>query len=470
MNAAACPTGASPLATAVPASRLARIGLALRRHGRTIRMIQWAVVFVYLALLLIPAALPLPPEDARLFGHLGTIAQFVFWGIWWPFVLISMVLFGRVWCGVFCPEGALAEQASRVGLGRGIPRWLRWQGWPFVAFVLTTVYGQLVSVYQYPLAAALVLGGSTVAAIAIGLLYGRNKRVWCRHLCPVSGVFSLLARLAPVHYRSDPERWTAKAGGPVQPVNCAPLLDIRRLHGAAQCHACGRCAGQRGAVELTARAPSEEIVRHGAQDATRWDLRLVLYGLCGVAMGAFHWTASPWFIDAKQAVAMWLLDHGGERLLDTDAPWWLLTHQPERHDVFSWLDGLMIIAYIGATGLVVGAVLHLLCAIGARLLAPRPAPTAHLSLAFVPLAGAGVFLGLSALTVSLLRGDGFALPWVGPLRELLLAAAALWTLRLGWGISGRYGAGLHRRLGATLLVAAGAGFVVWGWALLFWLW
>ncbi len=133
MNAAACPTGASPLATAVPASRLARIGLALRRHGRTIRMIQWAVVFVYLALLLIPAALPLPPEDARLFGHLGTIAQFVFWGIWWPFVLISMVLFGRVWCGVFCPEGALAEQASRVGLGRGIPRWLRWQGWPFFA-------------------------------------------------------------------------------------------------------------------------------------------------------------------------------------------------------------------------------------------------------------------------------------------------------------------------------------------------
>ncbi|HMW42554.1 MAG TPA: 4Fe-4S binding protein, partial [Plasticicumulans sp.] len=60
--------------------------------------------------------------------------------------------------------------------------------------------------------------------------------------------------------------------------------------------------------------------------------------------------------------------------------------------------------------------------------------------------------------------------WVNPLRELLLAGAALWTLRLGWGISGRYGATTGRRLVATLLVAAGAGFVVWGWALLFWLW
>lgn len=451
-----------------PATRLARLGLALRRHGRTIRALQWGVVVVYLALLLIPAALPLPPEDARLFGHVTLIAQFVFWGIWWPFVLLSMVLLGRVWCGVFCPEGALAEQASRVGLGRSIPRWLRWQGWPFVAFVLTTVYGQLVSVYQYPLAAALVLGGSTLAAIAIGLLYGRSKRVWCRHLCPVSGVFSLLARLAPLHYRVDPERWNAKAG-PVAPVNCAPLIDIRRMHGAAGCHACGRCAGQRGAVELAVRAPSTEIVVHGAQDATRWDLRLVLYGLCGVAMGAFHWTASPWFIDAKQAAAEWLLDHGGERLLDTDAPWWLLTHQPERHDVFSWLDGGMIVAYILATGLVVGGVLHLGCVLAARLLA-RPAPVAHLALAYVPLAGAGVFLGLSALTVSLLRGEGLGLGWVTPARELLLAGAALWTLRLGWGASGRYTVQTIRRLGATLCIAAGAAFVVWGWALLFWLW
>jgi hypothetical protein len=26
-----------------------------------------------------------------------------------------------------------------VGLGRPVPRWLKWAGWPFVAFVLTTV-------------------------------------------------------------------------------------------------------------------------------------------------------------------------------------------------------------------------------------------------------------------------------------------------------------------------------------------
>src|SRR5260363_431808 len=55
-------------------------------------------------------------------------------------------VFGRVWCGILCPEGALSEFASRHGRSRPIPRWMRWGGWPFVAFSITTVYGQMVSV------------------------------------------------------------------------------------------------------------------------------------------------------------------------------------------------------------------------------------------------------------------------------------------------------------------------------------
>ncbi len=149
----------------------------------------------FTVLLVIPAWLPLPDGQARLLDDLTLLAQFVFWGLWWPFVLLSVVLFGRLWCGLLCPEGALSEWASRHGRGGGVPRWMRWGGWPTLGFLLTTLYGQLISVYDYAQAALLILGGSTLAAMLVGWLYGRGKRVWCRYLCPVSGVFALLAKL-----------------------------------------------------------------------------------------------------------------------------------------------------------------------------------------------------------------------------------------------------------------------------------
>ena len=106
--------------------RLAALGDAMRQHARLIRRLQWLVVLFYAVLLVIPALLPLPDGQARLLDNLTVFAQFVFWGIWWPFVLLSMVLFGRLWCGTLCPEGSLSEWASERGLGRGTPRWLRW--------------------------------------------------------------------------------------------------------------------------------------------------------------------------------------------------------------------------------------------------------------------------------------------------------------------------------------------------------
>ncbi|HNN08600.1 MAG TPA: 4Fe-4S binding protein, partial [Azospira sp.] len=173
---------------AVPGSRIAALGRFLRRNRRAIIAVQWCVVVFYAALVVIPAFMPLPPESAHLWDNLRLFAQFMFWGVWWPGVMIATVTLGRVWCGLFCPEGSVSEWVSKYGRGHPLPRWLKWAGWPFVAFVCTTVYGQLVSVYEYPQAALLVLGGSTVAAVVIGLLYGREKRIWCRYLCPASGV------------------------------------------------------------------------------------------------------------------------------------------------------------------------------------------------------------------------------------------------------------------------------------------
>ncbi|MFE8070277.1 4Fe-4S binding protein [Marinobacteraceae bacterium S3BR75-40.1] len=454
-------------------SWLASLGQWMRGHRRAIQGIQWAVVLFYAVLIILPAVQPLPPHTAHIWDDITLFAQFLFWGIWWPFVLLSMVVMGRTWCGVFCPEGTLSEWASRHGRGGAIPRWVRWGGWPFVAFVGTTVYGQMLSVYQYPQATLLILGGSTVGALIIGYLYGRNVRVWCRYLCPVNGVFGLLAKLAPVHFRADPQQWQAsrERGDRPEAVNCPTLLNLRDLQSASSCHACGRCEGHRDAIALTPRAPNSEILEESGHRASAAELVLITFGLGGIAVGAFHWSASPWFITLKQWLATWLVEHDWFWPLQTHTPWWVFTNYPGQNDVFNLLDGTLLLAYIGVTGLVMGTLLTLLLQGARRALGPQPRQTLyHLSHGLIPVVACGVFLGLSALTVSMLRAEQVPLFWVTPLRAMLLGGAGLWSLWLLWRIGGQYSAQPGRRMLAFAMSGGAVALVVFAWWLLFWGW
>lgn len=444
---------------------LARLGEAMAHRRRWILGIQWAMVVFYLVLVTVPAVMDLPPSDARLRDSLVLFAQFLFWGIWWPFVILSMFAVGRLWCGMFCPEGTLSEWASRFGAGRPVPRWMKWGGWPFLAFVLTTIYGQMVSVYEYPKAALLVLGGSTVAAMAVGLVYGRGRRVWCRHLCPVNGVFRLLARLSPLHFRVDRAVWDA-APAPHTPVDCAPLIDVRRMTGASECHMCGRCAGQRQAVTLATRWPGSEVV---STETGPWEARLLVFGLLGVAFGAFQWSASPWFVGLKQRAAEWLVRHDGFWLLQDNAPWWLLTHYPEANDVFTWLDGLLLLAYIGAQSLLVGgwiwAGLHLA---GRLLPGTMRANALRLVPALIPLGGVSVFVGLSLLTTGQLQGEGIVLDWAAPGRLLLITSGMAWSLALTTRLLRQVAVAHRWRVLAVLVLATAPVPLLWWLQLYHW--
>lgn len=463
MNATHAPAarGASHRGT----DRFPRLGLAMRRHRNLILGLQWFVVLGYMLLLVVPALLPLPPERAHSWDDITRFAQFVFWGLWWPFVILSVMLAGRSWCGVLCPEGALTEWVSRFGLGQGIPHWMKWSGWPFVAFILTTVFGQMTSVYDYPKPALLILGGSTLAAIATGLVWGRGKRVWCRHLCPVSGVFGLLARVAPVHFAVDRAQWEAAPTGQRtsrrHPINCAPIIDIRRMHSAAPFHMCGRCAGERDAVHLAVRSPSTEILEQPVAASDRWPARLLVFGMLGVALAAFQWSASPWLVAAKQLMAGWLVDREIMWPLEAVGHWWLFTHYPEVNDVFTWLDGALLLIYIAAEACIVGIWIWMWL-----ILAGAAAGLAwhRLADALIPFAGANLFVGLSLLTTAQLSAEGLNLPWAHTLRMTLLVLVANWCVTLAWRMAKR------RRAVAALGVGLAAALPLAAWAVQFWYW
>ena len=54
-----------------------------------------------------------------------------------------------------------------------------------------------------------------------------------------------------------------------------------------------------------------------------------------------------------------------------------------------------------------------------------------LSLTLIPIAGAGIFLGLSSLTLALLQAEGFALAWARYFQMVILAVGSLFSLWLG---------------------------------------
>jgi hypothetical protein len=285
-------------------------------------------------------------------------------------------------------------------------------------------------------------------------------------------VFGVLSKLAPVHFRVDREAWSAhpKSRGAHMPrVNCAPLVPIRTMQGASLCHMCARCSGFRGAVTLARRSPGFEIVHVAGNEPKPAETLLIVFGLLGLAVGAFQWTSSSLYIDAKQFIAEWLVDHGIVWPLEPLAPWWLLTNYPAQNDMLTLLDGAVLVGYMLASAAILGSLLLLCLAATARLIGPwSPARVHHLAQGLIPLAGCGVFLGLSSLTVTMLRGEGLALDFVSPLRMAFLAGAAVWSLWLAWQIAALYARSAIRRAIAIIPLAAGIAASSLSWAALFW--
>ena len=139
--------------------------------------------------------------------------------------------------------------------------------------------------------------------------------------------------------------------------------------------------------------------------------------------------------------------------------------------MLSPLDGALLIAYIFATAVVLGVAILACLAIAARALGPfRTAKLHHLAQALIPIAGCGVFLGLSATTLAQLRADGLSLAFVPPLRVALLVGSSAWSVALAWSIAGLSARSAWARATATAAVGAAVGVSAFNWVLMFWIW
>ncbi|MGE5268137.1 MAG: 4Fe-4S binding protein [Thiohalocapsa sp.] len=420
--------------------RIERIAVVVRPWLPLVHLGMFAAFVVLVAA---PVVLPASPLAAAL----GQMARFAIWTLWFPLVFLSVLVTGRLWCGVLCPMGAASEWMQGIGRNQPVPRWLRWEGTPIVTFLVVTVLGQTVGVRDYPAAILEVFGLTLLAALAVGYLYGegQRKRAWCRHACPIGLLLGVFSRLGPVDL--VPKRPLPGGDAYDKRGLCPTMIDLRHKTESRHCIMCARCVAPErpGGLALRLRAPGDEIAHIAEHHPAISEVWFLFLG-SGIALGGFLWLVLPQYQALRQALAVWAIGNG-HLWLGEPGPSWLMVVHPEAREVFVWLDFLLIGGWMIAVMLALTTVLAALQAMAAWLAARLGAAGSFrerfiaLSYQVAPAAMISLLLGLGIDLFKLLPAGAAA-----PVKIAALAAAVAWGGALGWRIVG--GMGLHGRRAA----------------------
>jgi NAD-dependent dihydropyrimidine dehydrogenase PreA subunit len=151
--------------------------------------------------LLIAGGLAAPRASERMAGILRNtnLASLIVWSLWWPLVIISASLTGRVWCQV-CPMELVNSLFSRIGLKRRVPRFLA-SGWGVAVFYSVALLGFIRTfwAHRYPERMSSFFLFLFMSAVLAGLTY--EGRAFCNYLCPVGRLLGLYACCAPLEWR-----------------------------------------------------------------------------------------------------------------------------------------------------------------------------------------------------------------------------------------------------------------------------
>lgn len=171
-------------------------------------------------------------------------------------ILVFYGLFGgRVFCGWICPVHLFTDIVDMLPFPKALPR--RPLNWKTIVLIMTIFMTLLLGIPVFetisPIgitARALTFGvSSSLAVLALIIVseFFLVRRVWCRSLCPLGGLYSQLGRLSPVAVAYN----TAKCTHCNEcqrvcfvPEVLTPSLEngVNMIH-SGECTRCGACVG-----------------------------------------------------------------------------------------------------------------------------------------------------------------------------------------------------------------------------------
>lgn len=434
----------------------ARIEAFMVRHRERLVFVHGAMLLVFVMLMLGPLAV------SPLRGHEETLhhaSLFLVWGFWFPLVFLSVVFAGRSWCGLLCPMGAASEWANRLGPRLAIPAWVRWPGTPILSFVLVTIWAQTAGARDHVPAMAIVFGATLAAALLLGFFYGRGKRAWCRHMCPIGlllGVYSRIGLVDFVPKRPAPggDRWTERTV-------CPTMIDLKHKTESRHCLACFRCVGPqaKGGLFLRLRWPGGEIATIRNHHGNLAEVLFLFIGT-GAALGGILWLVLDSYQFIRRSVGNWAIDHGWY-WFGSPGPVWLMANYPAEREVFRWLDFFLIGGYMlfwtAAMTVLMGTATAAAAWLSGRFAGNGEfhARFIELGYQFLPIAMVSLLLGLGSGLFSALGDFGIERNTIQLLKALLFLIGGAWSLLLGGQLLAGQGLAGFRRWAAMVPGALG---------------
>ncbi|MBJ7553832.1 4Fe-4S binding protein [Marinomonas spartinae] len=349
-------------------ARLGRwLDKGLVRLGR--RSLYWQVFMLIglVCLLVLPLFGAVPQYHWQTPWNNGQLfSEWVLWAIWYPGTLLSVLLVGRLWCGILCPLGAMSEWFSHIGARFPIPRFIKHPMTTAMSFIWVTIWAQTLDVRDDLRAALLLFALIFALAVGCGLLFGsehkQGRRVWCRHLCPIGSILGVFSRLGVVNLvRKHAKDQTSRISEGYRDNGLCPTsIDLATKQTARHCIKCARCVNpeSKGGLTVQIRQLGTEIIeidRHAPCLSELWFIWLAP----GLAVAGFVWAQTPLYVSFRQALGQFALSQHWYGWLQA-GPSWLMNQNAALNQHYLWLDFFSISGFMLGFALLL-AVPLLLC-------------------------------------------------------------------------------------------------------------
>jgi hypothetical protein len=206
------------------------IGAFLRSRS-FLRLLIWPTLAVFSIIIV-----------AGLWGEqsTGNPSVLLTWILWWPAVVFTFFLIGRIWCAM-CPFGFLGDFAQKIfSFKWKPPAFLKNMWWRVGFFLLLTGVTSIWALDRWPVGTAWLALAETIGAILLAIFF--EKRVFCRYVCPVGGIFGLYSMTAPVRlHGKDPKVCIEKCPGKNCVHSCTWFLYPPTVDRNAECNLCLNC-------------------------------------------------------------------------------------------------------------------------------------------------------------------------------------------------------------------------------------